>query len=123
MTLYDVEEATGVRNNTLSKLESGLMNATPKYLERLAHVYQCSPRDFLPDEADPLGADEARLLAAVRTADRSEALRALADCLGVPVSQVAIISNPTRPPGLAEAAERLQTGARELLAAAEALRS
>lgn len=125
MSFADVERATGIRLGTVSKLESGEMNVTPKYFEQLAPVYGCELRDFLPpaeDEPQALSADEARLIAAARVGDRSAALHALAACLGVPVTEIAVISNPA-PRGLAEAAERLQHGARELLAAAEALRS
>lgn len=121
MSYADVERATGIRLGTVSKLESGAMNVTPKYFEQLAPAYGCSPRDFLPESDEPLSADEARLLGAVRARARSEALRALAACLGVPVAEVAVISSAPSF-DLSEAAERLHVGARELLAAAAALR-
>lgn len=119
LTLRDIETQTGFANNLIGRLEHGHMNATPKYLDALAEVFDCSPHDLLPPDATtiPLKPAERRLLDSVRRGDQAAALAALTDCLGL--SGLKTQANPGAPPG--EAVAQLRIAAAALTAAADAL--
>lgn len=81
LSTRDVEAATGIANNTVSKLENGEQNITPKYLEAFAALYDCEPRDLLPDRPE-----WRRLREAVKGQNAVGIVAALAD-LGIILSQ------------------------------------
>lgn len=116
LTLRDIEMQTGFANNLIGRLEHGQMNATPKYLDALAQVFECSPHDLLPPDATTisLSPSERRLLDSVRSGDQSAALSALSDCLGI-IERAQ--PNPSAPTG--EAVTQLRIAAAALTTAAD----
>lgn len=120
LTLRAIEEQTGIANNVIGKLEKNQMNVTPKYLEAFSLVFDCSPHDLLPPDATtiPLSMPERRLLDAIRLGDRTAALRAVADCLGLPAGDPELRPNPSAP---LEVVDYLRSAASALTAAADAL--
>lgn len=95
-----VEEQTGIANNTIAKLESGNMQATPKYLEALAPVYGCAPRDFLPPDESMPSVAEAALLDAIR-GDDADAIREAMQA-AIPAATLAQVLGGRRLPSLAK---------------------
>lgn len=119
LSTRDVEAATAIANNTISKLENGEQNITPKYLEMFAAFFDCEPRDLLPDAPE-----WATLRAAVEARDTTAALAALAE-LGVVLPRT--LPNPGDPnavPGdvASLAARQIRASAQSMEAALTGLR-
>lgn len=119
LSTRDVEAVIGVANNTISKLENGEQNITPKYLELFAGFFGCEPRDLLPDEPE-----WTRLRDAVGARDAHGVVEALAE-LGVVLPRTSPDpGDPTAVPGdvASLAARQIRASAESMEAAISGLR-